>query len=111
MRHAAGRRLAGALFGEVLPGGHALYFVRRGSGFPLSVGGNSAGSQAFWPVGDVRLHRHCSGGIFLCVEKGRAGLGSGSRAAGNTLMALVAAITDVEQLKSHPAVARLLAWN
>ncbi|HWW16903.1 MAG TPA: NADH-quinone oxidoreductase subunit C [Candidatus Dormibacteraeota bacterium] len=26
-------------------------------------------------------------------------------------MALVAAITEVEQLKGHPAVARLLAWN
>jgi NADH-quinone oxidoreductase subunit C len=26
-------------------------------------------------------------------------------------MALAAAITDLEQLKSHPAVARLLAWN
>ena len=26
-------------------------------------------------------------------------------------MALAAAITDVEQLKGHPAVARLLAWN
>jgi NADH-quinone oxidoreductase subunit C len=26
-------------------------------------------------------------------------------------MALVPAITDVEQLKGHPAVARLLAWN
>ena len=26
-------------------------------------------------------------------------------------MALTPAITDLEQLKSHPAVARLLAWN
>ena len=26
-------------------------------------------------------------------------------------MALVPAITDIEQLKGHPAVARLLAWN
>ena len=26
-------------------------------------------------------------------------------------MALAPAITDLEQLKSHPAVARLLAWN
>ena len=26
-------------------------------------------------------------------------------------MALAAAITDLEQLKGHPAVARLLAWN
>ena len=26
-------------------------------------------------------------------------------------MALAPAITDLEQLKSHPAIARLLAWN
>ena len=26
-------------------------------------------------------------------------------------MALAPAITDLEQLKTHPAVARLLAWN
>ena len=26
-------------------------------------------------------------------------------------MALAPAITDLEQLKGHPAVARLLAWN
>ena len=26
-------------------------------------------------------------------------------------MALVPAITDLEQLKDHPAIAKLLAWN
>ena len=26
-------------------------------------------------------------------------------------MALAPAVTDLEQLKSHPAVARLVAWN
>jgi NADH-quinone oxidoreductase subunit C len=45
------------------------------------------------------------------LEEGRARLGSGRGAAGSTLMALAPAITDVEQLKGHPAVAQLLAWN
>ena len=26
-------------------------------------------------------------------------------------MALAPAVTDIEQLKSHPAIARLLAWS
>lgn len=43
------------------------------------------------------------------MEEGRSGVGPG--AAGDDVMALAAAITDLEQLKSHPAVARLLAWN
>ena len=38
-------------------------------------------------------------------------MGPGSRAKGNTVVAFAPAITDLEQLKAHPAVARLLAWN
>src|SRR5271155_3725680 len=117
MRHDAGRRLAGTLLGEVLPGGHAVYSFRRRGCVPLSLGGDSARSEALWSGGDVCLHRHCPGWLLLCLEEGRSGLGpvwgavrcpvQGS--AGRTLMALAAAITDVEQLKGHPAVARLLA--
>src|SRR5579862_6298700 len=110
MRHASGGRHARAIFRAVLSGSDAVYFVRCGSGVPLSVGGYSSRSQAFWFVGNVRLHRHCSGGIFLRLEERRAGLGSRGHAARNTVMALAPAITDLEQLKSHPAVARLLTW-
>jgi NADH-quinone oxidoreductase subunit C len=38
-------------------------------------------------------------------------VGSIGYAARKELMALAPAITDLEQLKGHPAVARLLAWN
>jgi len=40
----------------------------------------------------------------LCLEKRRARLGSDSRQAGRRLMALAPPITDIEQLKSHPAL-------
>jgi len=43
--------------------------------FSLSLGRDPARSQAFWSVGNVCIHRDRSGGIFLCVEEGRAGLG------------------------------------
>jgi NADH-quinone oxidoreductase subunit C len=42
------------------------------------------------------------------MEEGRAGLGSGRLAAGRHLVALAPPITDIEQLKSHPALARLM---
>jgi NADH-quinone oxidoreductase subunit C len=38
-------------------------------------------------------------------------MGAGLGAAESALMALAPAITDLEQLKAHPAVAALLAWN
>ena len=38
-------------------------------------------------------------------------MGPGEGAEGGTLMPLAPAITDVEELKGHPAVACLLAWN
>src|ERR1700722_11341944 len=114
---------ARTFFGEVLPGGYAVHFVRCRSGFPVSVGGDSARSPGtLWAGGNVCLHRHCSGGILLCLEKRRSGLGAVDAAilsdirrrirhpARRSLVPLVAAITDIEQLKSHPAVAALVAW-
>src|SRR5437879_1668386 len=62
MRGAAHRRCSGTILRQVLPGGHAFYFVRRGSRLPLSMGGHPA-------------------------------------------------ITDIEQLKAHPALGRLVGWN
>jgi len=45
------------------------------------------------------------------MEKGRAGLGSDSPEAGGHLVRLAPPVTDLETLKSHPALARLLDWN
>jgi NADH-quinone oxidoreductase subunit C len=42
------------------------------------------------------------------VEEGRAGLGYVGRQAGGRLVPLAPPITDIEQLKSHPALARLV---
>src|ERR1700691_1609158 len=119
MRHDAGGGLAGTLLGEVLPGGYAFYSLRRRGDLPLSVGGDSAAAQALRVVGDVCLHRHCAGWVLLCLEEGCSGLGTVwcavqrrvQCAARRTLVALIPAVTDLDQLKSHPAVARLLAWN
>src|ERR1700684_1584845 len=124
MRNECGRGRPRALLSEVLPGGYAVHFVRCRGGFSVSVGGDSARSPGtLWAGGDVRLHRRCSGWILLCLEKSRSGLGSIGRAirwdirgairhpAGRGLVALVPPIPDLEQLKSHPAVAPLVPWN
>ncbi len=50
-------------------------------------------------------------GFFYIWKKGVLDWGETSRQARKLLMPLAPAITDIEQLKNHPAVARLLAWN
>jgi NADH-quinone oxidoreductase subunit C len=45
------------------------------------------------------------------VEKRRARLGINDWQKGELLVALAPPITDIEQLKSHPALGRLVAWN
>src|SRR5208282_3388397 len=111
MRSPAYRRRSGTLFHQVLPGGHALYIVRRRSRFPLPLGGHPAGTEDVWLLGDDGLHRDLAGRPLLCVEKGRPRLGLDGHEARGFLMPLAPPITDVEQLKSHPALARLIEWN
>src|SRR5579863_3517709 len=116
MRHDPGGGLPPALLGQILPGGHALHSVRCGSGFHLSMGRDpseveSRRSRPFRPVGDAAVHRHLPGWLLLCLEKRRFGLGRNLRKTGELLMPLVSAVTDLEQLKNHPALASLLAWN
>ena len=50
-------------------------------------------------------------GFFYVWKKGVLDWGETSAKRGEFLMPLAPAITDLEQLKNHPAVARLLAWN
>jgi NADH-quinone oxidoreductase subunit C len=45
------------------------------------------------------------------MEKRRAGLGLDGHEAGGFLMPLAPPITDIEQLKTHPALGRLVEWN
>jgi len=45
------------------------------------------------------------------MEEGRSGLGRDRNRTGESLVPLSPAITDLQQLKDHPSVARLLAWN
>src|SRR5579864_383458 len=110
MRHDPDRGLARALLGEVLPGRHAVYFVRCRGGLHLSVGDHPARPEALWPVGNAGVHRNIPRWFLLCMEEGRAGLGRDGKTR-ELLMALTPAITDLEELKGHPAVARLVAWN
>ena len=45
------------------------------------------------------------------MEEGCRWTGVNLRTGGDLSMALEPAITDIEQLKEYPAMARLLAWN
>src|ERR1051326_2326974 len=111
MRHGPGGRLPAALFGQVLPGRHAVHSVRRGSGLYLSLGDHFARLEALWAVGNAAVHWNFPGWLLLRLEKRRLRLGRDFTETGEFLVALAPAITDLEQLKNHPAVARLLGWN
>src|SRR5580700_3037320 len=69
-------RLPRALRGEILPGGYAVHSVRCRGCVSLSLGGNFERPQTLRFVGDAGLHRNRSGRLLLCLEEGRAGLGS-----------------------------------
>jgi NADH-quinone oxidoreductase subunit C len=45
------------------------------------------------------------------MEKGCAGLGPDGHEAGKLLMPLAPPITDIDQLKAHPGLGRLVEWN
>src|SRR5579864_856744 len=116
MRHDPDRRRARALLGEVLHGRHAIHPLRCGSGVFVSVGDHPEGFEKDGPghvriLGDAGLHRHCARRLLVHLEKRRARLGTDDLREARALMALAPAVTDLEQLKSHPAVARLVGWN
>src|SRR5215475_661365 len=70
----------------------------------------AAGTEDVRVLGDAGLHfdRPCR--LLLHLEKGSARLGRtlGTRSG---VMPLATPITDLEQLKDHPALSTLLAWN
>src|SRR6266498_464273 len=128
MRHDTDWGRARTLLGEVLPGGDALYSFRCGSCVPLSLGDHPKrpqenGTGPFRDFGDVCLHRNRAGRLLVHLEKRRARLGTHCvvtptdeiraccRWKGSALMALTPAVTDLEQLKGHPAISRLISWN
>src|SRR3954467_10797616 len=111
MRSRTGWRRPGAFFSQVLPGGDAVHIVRRGSGLSLSLGYHPARFEDVRILGNAGLCGDRAGRTVLCLEKRRARLGRDRRHSRPRLMALTPPITDLEQLKSHPAVARLVAWN
>src|SRR5215475_10014473 len=61
--------------------------------------------------GDAGVYRDLSGRLLLCMEEGRPGLGRNRRGQEERLMAFATPITEIEQVKNHPAVARLLGWK
>src|SRR5271167_2036586 len=75
------------------------------------MGHHFARFEALWPLGDAGIYRDFPRWLLLCLEEGRAGLGRDGHRTGESLMPLVPAITDLEQVKNHPAVARLVGWN
>src|SRR5215471_2456397 len=111
MRHGAAGRRAAALFGEVLHGRHAVHPVRRGSGLPLSLGGDSPATEDVRVLGDAGVRGHRAGGFLLHLEKRRARLGQRAAGTGRRLMPPAAPVTDLEQLKQYAAVNCLTSWN
>src|SRR5258708_24126005 len=113
MRNDTGGGRARTLSGQVLSGRDSVHPVRSGSSIPLSLGDYFEATEDVRVLGDAGVYRDRAGRIFLYLEKRRAGLGnwgSGKRK-GASLMELAPAVTDLDQLKGHPAIARLLAWN
>src|SRR5258706_2892375 len=74
MRHGAHRRRARTVFREVLPGSDDLYPFRRGSHFPLPMGGGFSNSGPLRLLRNDDVHCNSAGRLFLSLEKGRAGL-------------------------------------
>src|SRR6266849_171741 len=111
MRDDASGRRKGAVLGQVLPGGDAVYPVRRGSGIPLSLGDYPAATEDVRVLVDAGVHRDRPGRLLVHLEKRRAGLGNWRFGQESALMELVPAVTDLEQLKGHPAISRLVSWN
>src|SRR5277367_4154623 len=111
MRCPAHRRRPGTILRQVLPGSHALYIVRRRSRFPLSLGDHSARTEDVWFLGDDDIPRHRVGRPLLRLEKRRPRLGIDLPETRGFLMPLTPPITDIDQLKSHPALGRLVEWN
>src|SRR5882672_4138987 len=96
-------------------GGHALHPFRCRGYLPLSLGGGFSRPQQELRhvrlLGNGGLHRHCAGWLLLHLEEGRARLEPPRRERRLKVPALVAPITDLEQLKEHAALGSLLNWN
>src|SRR5438093_10369241 len=102
MWHATRRSCPATLQCEVLPGGHAVHPVRRGSGFSLSVGGDPAPAQDVRILRDAGVHPRHSRGLLLYLEKRSSGLGEVLGHTWGDLMPCVRDITDRENLNYHP---------
>src|SRR5208282_351582 len=92
-------------------GRHALHLIRRGGGLPLPMGGHPARTEDVRLLGNAAVHRNRAHRPLLCVEERRARLGIDGHEARGFLMAIAPPITDIEKLKSHPALGRLVEWN
>src|SRR5436190_10691868 len=89
-----------------------------------SEGLEEDGSGMVRHLRDVRVYRNRAGRLLVHLEKRRTRLGIDGpfaprgevracrqRRKGSAVMALAAAVTDLDQLKSHPAIARLVSWS
>src|ERR1700751_3938067 len=106
MRDDSPRRRSRALLCKILSGGDAFYSIRCGSSLPVSLGGHSARHEDVRVLGDAGVYQHRSGRFLLRLEKGCARLGKSSGTESDLM-----ALTNSEELKTHPALARLLDWS
>src|SRR5665811_1535429 len=85
MRYGADGRRARTIFRTILPGGHGVYFVRRGSHLFVSVGVYFSQPGMVRICGDDDLYRHPVGRVPVPLEKRRAGLARNERSGSEKL--------------------------
>src|SRR5487761_4400 len=105
MRNHADGRCAPAVFREVLPGRHHIYFIRRGSHLPLSMGLYFQVVAVVRLRGDAPVHRDPAGWIFLSLEERGARLESPSRTPGPDF------VTETSDLEQNPIIAKIRGWR
>ena len=85
--------------------GNHIYFVRRGSHLPVSLGLHLQVVAVVRLRGDAPLHRDPAGGLFLSLEERGARLEPPSRAPGPDF------VTETPDLEQNPIVAKIRGWR
>src|SRR5579863_1833221 len=105
MRHQADGRRSTAVFRKVLSGRDPIYFVRRGSHLPLSMGLYLPVIAVVWLRGNAPVHRDPAGGLLLSLEERGARLESPSRSPGSGF------VTETSDLEQNPIIAKIRGWR
>src|SRR5271169_211826 len=105
MRHHADGRCPRTVFSEILSCRNHIYFIRRGSHLPVSMGLYLQVVALVWLRGDAPLHRDPGGGLLLSLEERGARLESPSRSPGPDF------VTETPDLEQNPIIAKIRGWR